>query len=190
MKNEGLREIYLDELKDLYDAENQIIKALPKMAKEVESDELRTALEEHLEQTREQANRLEKIFKEMGESPRGKKCKGMQGVIEEGSEKLEEDLEGGQLDAAIIVAAQKVEHYEIAGYGSARTFARLLGEEEAASLLEQTLEEEKEADQRLTDIAEEINIGATEVSEMPESEEEEAPRPRANRKPKARSARA
>jgi ferritin-like metal-binding protein YciE len=192
MKTEGLRQIYLDELKDLYDAENQLVKALPKMAKGAESEELRSAFEDHLEQTREHVSRLERVFKSMGENPKGKKCKGMQGLIEEGNEQLGEDYDGEEMDAALIVAAQKVEHYEIAGYGSARTFASILGEEEAVSLLEQTLEEEKETDQKLTDIAEEINLDAADESEeeMGEESEEKQPRSTSTRKGKARSARA
>src|SRR5205085_6482741 len=115
--------------------ENQLVKALPKMAKAAESDELRSAFEEHLEQTREHVARLEQIFKGLGESPKGKKCKGMQGLVEEGSEVMDEDYEPEELDAAIIGAAQRVEHYEIAGYGCLRTWANLLGEEDAVSLL-------------------------------------------------------
>jgi ferritin-like metal-binding protein YciE len=117
----SLRELYIDQLRDLYDAENQLIKALPKMAREASSDELRQAIEEHLEQTRGQAERLEQIFEQLGEKAKGKKCKGMQGVIEEGKETLEEEMEEDTKDAAIIGAAQRVEHYEIASYGTART---------------------------------------------------------------------
>ncbi len=174
MEINSLRELYIDHLRDLYDAENQLIKALPKMAKEASSDELRQGIEEHLEQTRGHAERLEQIFEQLGEKPKGKKCKGMQGVIEEGKETLEEDMEEDTKDAAIIAAAQRVEHYEIAGYGTARTYANLLGENEAAELLEETLNEEKDTDQKLTQLAEEINVEAAEGSGEEEGEEEES----------------
>lgn len=174
MEINSLRELYVDHLRDLYDAENQLIKALPKMAKEATSDELRQGIEEHLEQTRGHAERLEQIFEQLGEKPKGKKCKGMQGVIEEGSEILKEDMEEDTKDAAIIAAAQRVEHYEIAGYGTARTYANLLDENEAADLLQQTLDEEKETDQKLTQLAEEINVEAAEGSGEEETEEEES----------------
>ena len=160
MPVESLRDLYIEELRDLYDAEQQLIKALPKMAKEASSDELRQGFEEHLEQTRGHAERLETIFEHLGDKPKGEKCKGMEGLVKEGSSILDEDMEDSVKDAAIIGAAQKVEHYEIAGYGTARTFATLLGETEAASLLERTLEEEKETDRKLTEIAENINIEA------------------------------
>src|ERR1700687_2654715 len=117
MPNQGLRELYIDELKDLYSAENQLVKALPKMAKAAAAAELRQGFEKHLKQTQRQVQRLEKIFQALGESPKGKKCKGMEGLIEEGSEAMEEDYEYSVLDAALIGAAQRVEHYEIAGYG-------------------------------------------------------------------------
>jgi ferritin-like metal-binding protein YciE len=158
MKAESLRDLYLEQLKDLYDAENQLIKALPKMAKAASTEELRNAFEEHLEQTKEQARRIETIFEGMGEKAKGQKCKGMEGLIKEGSEVIEEDMAEGVKDAALIAAAQRIEHYEIAGYGCVRTYANLLGDSEAANLLEKTLEEEKEADQLLGGIAEEINV--------------------------------
>src|ERR1700719_344836 len=125
MPDEGLKELYIDELKDLYSAENQLVKALPKMARAASSDELRRGFEEHLEQTKGHVQRLEKIFQALGESPKGKKCKGMEGLIEEGSEVMEENYEGSVMDAALIGAAQRVEHYEIAGYGTVRTMAKL-----------------------------------------------------------------
>src|SRR5205807_6322183 len=153
MPNEGLKELYVDELKDLYNAENQLVKALPKMAKAASSDELRQGFEEHLEQTRGHVQRLDKIFEMLDESPKGKKCKGMEGLVEEGSELMEEDLEDALLDAALIGAAQRVEHYEIAAYGTVRAFAEELGESEHVSLLEETLEEEKETDEKLTELA-------------------------------------
>src|ERR1700730_14092878 len=157
---EGLKELYIDELKDLYSAESQLVKALPKMAKAASFDELRHGFEEHLEQTKGHVQRLEKIFQALGESPKGKKCKGMEGLIEEGSEVMEEDYEGSVLDAALIGAAQRVEHYEIAGYGTVRSMAETLGESDHVSLLEETLEEEKAADEKLTELAEQINAQA------------------------------
>ncbi len=159
MEKSALKELYIDELRDLYSAENQLTKALPKMAKAANSEELRTGFEEHLEQTKGHVNRLEQIFKELGEKPTGKKCKGMEGLIEEGKEMIEEQ-EGEALDAGLISAAQRVEHYEIAGYGCVRTYANLLGEDDAAELLDQTLDEEKETDQKLTALAEKINVQA------------------------------
>lgn len=160
MQDSALKERYIDELKDIYSAENQLIKALPKMAKAATSEELRTGFEEHLEQTRGHAQRLEQIFEALGEKPTGKKCQGMEGLITEGSAVLEEDLEDEVRDAALISAAQRVEHYEIAAYGTVRTYAELLGEEEAMGLLQETLEEEKETDQKLTTLAKEINVQA------------------------------
>jgi len=171
VKATTLRELYVQELKDLYDAENQITKALPKMMKEASSDELRSALEEHLEVTKEQARRIEQIFENMGERLKAEKCKGMQGVIAEGSELLKEADDDDVRDAGIIASAQKVEHYEIASYGTVRTYAQLLGEDEAVQLLQQTLDEEKEADQKLNSLAEEINVDAT-AGEAEEQEEE------------------
>jgi ferritin-like metal-binding protein YciE len=162
MPSEGLRELYIDELKDLYNAENQLIKALPKMAKAANSEELREGFEEHLEQTREQARRLERIFEMLDENLRGKKCVGMEGLIKEGSEIMKEDFEDEVMDAALIGAAQRVEHYEIAAYGTVRTFAEVLGEDEHVSLLEETLQEEKETDEKLTQLASQINEQAKE----------------------------
>ncbi len=180
MEINSLRELYVEQLRDLYDAENQLIKALPKMAKEASSDELRQGIEEHLEQTRGHAERLEQIFEQLGEKPKGKKCKGMQGLLDEGKETLEEDMEEDTKDAAIIAAAQRVEHYEISGYGTARTYANLLGENEAAELLEETLNEEKETDQKLTQLAEEINVEAAEGSGEEEGEESRPSRARSS----------
>ena len=171
MAIESLNELFVEQLRDLYDAENQLIKALPKMAEGANSDELRQGFEEHLEQTKGHAQRIEQIFEQLGEKAKGKKCKAMEGLIKEGNETLEEDIsDENVLDAAIIAAAQRVEHYEIAGYGTARTFANLLGEDEAASLLEQTLEEEKETDAKLTQLAEGINIAAENKSAESENE--------------------
>lgn len=159
MKESALKELYIDELRDLYSAENQLTKALPKMAKAAGSADLRAGFEEHLEQTKGHVRRLEQIFKGLSEKPTGKKCKGMEGLVEEGKEMIEEQ-EGDTLDAGLISAAQRVEHYEIACYGCVRTYAKLLGEDEAANLLEQTLKEEKETDQKLTKLAEKINVEA------------------------------
>ena len=168
MANEGLRDLYIDELKDLYSAENQLVKALPKMAKAASSDELKQGFEEHLEQTRDHVQRLEKIFKSLDESPKGKKCAGMEGLVKEGGEVMEEDFEGALMDAALIGAAQRVEHYEIAAYGTASEFAKILGESEHVTLLEETLQEEKETDEKLTELAKEINPQANEEAEEPE----------------------
>jgi ferritin-like metal-binding protein YciE len=188
MEHQALKELYIDELKDIYNAENQLVKALPKMAKAANSEELRTGFEEHLEQTRGHVQRLEQIFKELGEKPSGKKCKGMEGLVAEGQEMMSEDFEDDVMDAALISAAQRVEHYEIAAYGTVRTYAELLGEDTAVELLEQTLEEEKETDQKLTDMASEINVKAMgEGSEEGSEEEEEEVAPA---RKKARSARA
>jgi ferritin-like metal-binding protein YciE len=165
MPNDVLRELYTDELKDLYNAENQLVKALPKMAKAASSEELRRGFEEHLEQTKQHVQRLERIFKALDESPKGKKCVGMEGLIKEGSEVMEEDFEDAVLDVALIGAAQRVEHYEIAAYGTVRALANILGETEHASLLQETLDEEKETDEKLTELATEINEQANEGSE-------------------------
>ncbi len=165
MQQNQLKELYVDELKDIYNAENQLVKALPKMAKAARSEELRAGLREHLEQTKGHVQRLEQIFGALGEKPTGKKCKGMEGLVAEGKEMMEEDLEGEALDAGLISAAQRVEHYEIAAYGCVRTYANILGEKEAASLLQETLAEEKQTDQKLTELAEQINVEAATSSE-------------------------
>lgn len=157
MPKSSLQELYVDELRDLYSAETQLVKALPKMAKAAGNSELRHAFEEHLRQTSEHVSRLEQIFDQLGEKASGKKCLGMEGLVKEGSETMKEDYSKEVKDAAIIGAAQRVEHYEMAGYGTARAFAELLGEDEHVRLLEQTLEEEKQADQKLSQLAEQIN---------------------------------
>jgi len=150
-----LRETFLEELADIYDAEKQLIQALPKVARAAEHEELRQGIEEHLEQTREHADRIEQVFEILEEKAKTRKCKAMQGLLAEGKELMDEKAG----DAALICAAQKVEHYEIATYGSLVSWAKLLGEEDAANLLEETLEEEKETDERLTEIAESsINV--------------------------------
>jgi ferritin-like metal-binding protein YciE len=166
METNRLKHLYVQELKDLYSAENQLVKALPKMAKAATSEDLRAGFEEHLKQTKEHVARLEKIFRALGESPKGKKCKGMEGLIKEGSEMIEEDPAPEELDAGLISAAQRVEHYEIAGYGCVSTYAKLIGEDQAVSLLRQTLEEEKETDEKLTQLAGSINLEAAESEEL------------------------
>jgi ferritin-like metal-binding protein YciE len=161
MEHKALKELYVDELRDIYSAENQLVKSLPKMAKAATSPKLRAGFEGHLEQTKGHVQRLEEIFNSLGEKPTGKKCKGMEGLIEEGAEMIDDDeLEAEVLDAGLISAAQRVEHYEIAAYGCVRTYATILGEEEAVSLLEKTLQEEKETDEKLTELAENINVEA------------------------------
>lgn len=164
MEMESLQDLYVEELKDLYNAENQLIKALPKMAKAASADELKSAFEEHLEVTRGHVERLEQIFNKLGKSPKGKKCIAMEGLIEEGKELMEEDVDPEVLDAGLICAAQKVEHYEIASYGCVRTYAKLLGDKEATRLLQETLDEEGEADKMLTQLAvSTINLQAAQM---------------------------
>jgi ferritin-like metal-binding protein YciE len=153
-KMRTLEDAYVDLLKDLYSAEKQLVKALPKMAKNASSSDLQKAFQDHLRQTEGQVERIERIFSDMDGSPRGKKCVGMEGLIEEGNELLKEDTEPEVLDAGLIAAAQKVEHYEIAGYGTARAWAERLGYDKAARLLQQTLDEESMANEKLTQIAE------------------------------------
>ncbi len=166
MALESLRDLLVDQLKDLYSAETQLVKALPKMAKGASNEELKQAIEEHLAETKNQVQRLERIFEELDESPKGKKCKGMEGLIEEGAEVLDEDGEESVIDAGIIAAAKRVEHYEIAAYGCARTFASRLGMDDAVNLLQETLDEEANCDKKLTDLAESmINEEAEEQDE-------------------------
>src|SRR3984893_13304371 len=160
MQNSFLKELYIEELRDIYDAENQLLKALPEMAKAATSEELRSGFEEHLEQTKEHVRRLEQVLNELGEKAKGKKCKGMQGLVSEGKEIIEEDFEDDVRDAELISAAQRVEHYEIAAYGTVRTYAEILGEQNAVDLLEKTLQEEKETDEKLTELAQSINVDA------------------------------
>jgi ferritin-like metal-binding protein YciE len=156
MKLDNLKTLYINELRDLYNAENQLVKALPKMAKAASSQQLKDAFEKHLEQTKTHVERLEEVFEEINEKPKGRTCKAMKGLIEERSELLHEDGEESVIDAGIIVAAQKVEHYEIAGYGSVRTFAELLGKNKSAELLQTTLNEESETNETLNQLAEGI----------------------------------
>jgi ferritin-like metal-binding protein YciE len=187
MAKGSLQELYIDELRDLYNAETQLTKALPKMAKNASNAELRQAFEEHLRQTSEHVSRLEQIFDMLEEKAAGKKCLGMEGLVKEGAETMQEDYEDLVMDAAIIGAAQRVEHYEIAAYGTVKEFARLLGEDEQVSLLEQTLEEEKQTDERLTQLAEEIN---PEAQKAGEGREEEGERGEGKRRAKTSSRRA
>jgi ferritin-like metal-binding protein YciE len=166
MELESLRALYVDELKDLYSAEGQILKALPRMIKAASNRQLRQALTEHERVTRRQVKRLERIFKDLDESPRGKKCHGMEGLLEEGKELIAEKPDPEVLDAGLISKAQHVEHYEIAGYGTVRAWAQQLGYDEHAELLQATLDEEGEADKRLTQLAESsINVEADETDD-------------------------
>jgi ferritin-like metal-binding protein YciE len=154
MKLESLKDLYMEQLKDLYSAETQLVDALPKMADAASSPELKNAFREHLNQTRQHVDRLEQIFKKIGESPKGETCEGMKGLIKEGSAMIKMKGEPEVIDAGLIAAAQRVEHYEIAGYGTVRTYAELLGDDNAVRLLERTLQEEEETDEKLTEIAE------------------------------------
>ncbi|MBC7818101.1 MAG: ferritin-like domain-containing protein, partial [Planctomycetaceae bacterium] len=176
MSGTTFEDLFIEELNDMYDAEKKITKALPKMAKAATSEELVAAFEEHLAETEEQITRLEQVFESIGIKPGRKKCEAMEGLLEEGKEMIESDREGAVKDAGLISAAQKVEHYEMAGYGCLRTWASLLGYSDAAELLQQTLDEEGGADQKLTEIAESLNIEAQEESE--EDEEDSKPKPR------------
>jgi ferritin-like metal-binding protein YciE len=161
MALESLQDLYLEQLKDLHSAEEQIIEALPKMIEQAKNPELRQGFEKHLNQTKEQLRRLDQIGQRAGQKLSGHKCKGMEGLVEEGEELMKERADSDVLDAALIAAAQRVEHYEMAGYGCARTYARLLGLNDDAKLLQQTLDEEGDTDHRLTDLAERvINIEA------------------------------
>ena len=186
MNTNRLKHLYVEELKDIYNAETQLTKALPKMAKAANDPDLRAGFEKHLEQTKQHVSRLEQIFKTLSESPKGKKCKGMEGLIEEGSEMIAENIPDDERDAGLISAAQRVEHYEIAAYGCVRTYATLLGEEDAAELLGQTEQEEKETDQKLSELARNINVQAANSEEGEMSDSGQKPRKAA----KVRAARA
>lgn len=164
MSVENLEELFLNELKDLYSAEKQITKALPKMVKAATSPELKQALESHLEETNGQVGRLEEIFQKLGKKGTGKTCEGMKGVLAEGAEVLKELKKGDVRDSGIITAAQRVEHYEMAGYGGVREFAKLLGQREIMSLLNETLKEEEAADKKLTQVAKLVNSAALNAS--------------------------
>lgn len=163
MLQSEFKQLYVDELKDIYSAETQLVKALPKMAKAAESEDLRNGFEEHLEQTKGHVARLEQIFDALGEKPTGKKCEGMAGLIKEGGEAAEEDYEGDVKDSALICAAQRVEHYEIAAYGTVRAMAEKLGEDKAVKLLSQTLQEEKDTDVKLSDLSDKMKVEADQV---------------------------
>lgn len=177
-----LHEMLVDEIKDLYHAEKQLTKALPRMAKAATNDDLREAFETHLEETQEQISRLEEVFEALGEKVKAKPCPGMAGILEEASETLKEDAEGAVMDAAIIAAAQRAEHYEIGAYGTCAEWARLLGLDEVVTLLEQTLEEEKATDKKLTMLAEsEINEAAVAQGQPDEEEDEQEAQPMAGR---------
>jgi len=165
MKLDSLENLFVHELKDLLSAEKQLVKALPKMAKGAASEALKEAIEDHLEQTKTHVERLETIFENLGKAARAEHCKAMEGLIEEGSDLLEEEGEPMVKDAALIGAAQRVEHYEISAYGTARTIAELLGNREAVTLLQQTLDEEKETDEKLTELAmSEVNVEAAQAA--------------------------
>jgi ferritin-like metal-binding protein YciE len=166
MKLDSLEDLFVHELKDLLSAEKQLVKALPKMAKGATSAALREGFEDHLEQTKVHVERLEAIFEDLGKAARAEHCAGMEGLIEEGSKLLEEEGDDMVKDAALIGAAQRVEHYEISAYGTARTLAELLGNKKAVKLLQQTLDEEKETDEKLTELAmSEVNVEAAEATE-------------------------
>jgi ferritin-like metal-binding protein YciE len=169
MKLESLTDLFITELKDLYSAEKQLVKALPKMAKAATSKDLKNGFEHHLQQTKRHVERLEKVFSGLDASPRGKKCVAMEALIKEGEDLTKKDAEPEVLDAGLIAAAQKVEHYEIAGYGCVRTYAELLGDNKAASLLQTTLDEEGETDKTLTELAEQLNVEAEDEEERSRS---------------------
>lgn len=182
MAGNTLKDAFVDEVRDMYNAEKQLLKALPKMAKAATSEELRAALESHLEETQGQVARLEKVFELLDEKPRGKHCAGMAGIIEEGSDVLQEDFEGAVMDACIIAAGQRAEHYEMAAYGTAIAWAEALELTEVAELLTETLEEEKAADQKLSAMAEAgINDAATadDSDDAEDMDEEDSDQPAA-----------
>lgn len=167
MKLHSLEDLFHEELRDMFDAEKQLLKALAKMAKAAAADELRQAFEEHLDQTRGHVERLERVFELIGKKPRGKSCAAMEGMIDEGADLIDADAEPMVRDAGLIAAAQRVEHYEMAAYGCLRTWAQQLNQREAASLLEQTLNEEKDTDLKLTQLAESlVNLAAQQQTQM------------------------
>jgi ferritin-like metal-binding protein YciE len=187
MQSQALKELFIDELRDLYNAENQLIKALPKMAKAANSEELSSGFEAHLEQTKGHAQRLEQVFQTLGEKASGKKCKAMEGLVAEGSEVMDEDFAGDVMDAALIAAARRVEHYEMAAYSTVIKFAEMLGQDEAVKLLEKTLEEETETDEKLVGIIDEFLVeeATSGGDDEEESDKRVTPMPK-----KARSAKA
>jgi ferritin-like metal-binding protein YciE len=170
MESQALKELFTDELRDLYNAENLLIKTLPKMAKAANSEELRAGFEQHLEQTKGHARRIEQIFETLGEKPTGKKCKAMEGLIAEGSEVMEEDFEGEVMDAALIGAARRVEHYEMAAYSTVIKFGELLGQGKAVKLLEETLAEETETDEKLVGLVDDFTVQDSGAVEEPGGE--------------------
>ena len=187
-----LHDAFVDELRDTYDAEKQLTKALPKMAKAAGSAELRAAFESHLEETRVQIERLEEVFAGLEEKARGKHCDGIAGIIEEGKAVMEEDFDDVTMDACLIAAGQRAEHYEMAAYGTLIAWARVMGHDEAAALLQQNLDEEKAADEKLTALAESgINQEAADTADAGEEEEDESPqvKPQRSKQAVARSAR-
>ena len=188
METQALKELFIDELRDLYNAEHQLIKALPKMAKAATSEELRSGFEAHLEQTKGHAQRIEEIFQRLGEKTTGKKCKAMEGLIAEGAEAMGEDFAGEVMDAVLIGAARRVEHYEIAAYSTIIKFGELLGEDEAVNLLEHTLEEETKTDEKLVSIVDEFTV--EDSGSTVESDEQTSATPTHINQKKARSARA
>ena len=187
MESNTFRDLYIDELKDLYDAENQLIEALPKMAAASTSAELRAGFESHLQQTRGHVRRLEQILNSLGEEAKGTKCKAMKGLVSEGGEMIDSDFEGSVKDAGLIGAAQRVEHYEIAAYGTARTFAEILGDKEGVKLLEQTLQEEKETDEKLSELADTINAEAADLAVSIDEDKSEAEVPKRKSKSAGRA---
>jgi ferritin-like metal-binding protein YciE len=178
-----LHDAFVDELKDTYDAEKQLLKALPKLAKAASTPELRAAFEKHLEETRGQVERLEQVFESLDEAPKGKHCDGIAGIIEEGKKIMEEDFDDATMDACLIAAGQRAEHYEMAAYGTLVAWAQAMGHNEAAMLLQETLDEEKAADEKLSSIAEDgVNQEAADTAHPAEGEEEEESRPAARSK--------
>jgi ferritin-like metal-binding protein YciE len=172
MSLDSLQKLFLEELKDVYNAEKQLVRALPRLAKAAESSELQQAFTKHTKETEGHVRRLEQVFQQLGQSARGKTCKGMQGLVEEGKEVMEQEGEGAVIDAALIASAQRVEHYEIAAYGCLRTYAELLGLDQAVQLLQQTLEEEEATDKILTQLGESgINEAAAAAGVGAEEEE-------------------
>lgn len=165
MAHETFQTLYVSELKDLYSAEQQLVKALPKLVKSADTQELSEAFSNHLEETKNHVTRLEEIFESLGENPKGKKCIGMEGIVKEGAETIDE-FEGKVLDVGLIAAAQRVEHYEIAAYGSVCAYAKLLDRSDDLNLLKETLEEEKRADEKLTELSETVNQQAADESQQ------------------------
>ena len=181
MALKNLEDLFVDELKDIYDAEKRLTKALPKMARKASNEELSSAFEEHLQQTEDHISRLDSIFESLDKAPGRKVCDAMVGLLEEGQKKMEEEGPENVMDAGLIGSAQKVEHYEIAAYGTLRDWANLLGNHEAARLLQQTLDEEGDADKRLTEIAQSLNLEAMEEEEEPVTTGSRRPSRTANR---------